>query len=123
MIIFNCSITNAQITKNVPYRVIDESNRLSDNNVTCIYKDNTGFLWIGTASGLDLLDGSTITVFKNSPADTNSISNNYIQWVTQDSSGFFWVGTKNGLNKFDFQQRKFSTVAVLGYGKVNNDGI
>ena len=123
VIIFNCSIANAQITKNVPYRVIDESNRLSDNNVTCIYKDNTGFLWIGTASGLDLLDGSTITVFKNSPADTNSISNNYIQWVTQDSSGFFWVGTKNGLNKFDFQQRKFSTVAVLGYGKVNNDGI
>lgn len=90
------------------FQKIDEENGLSDNAVQCIFKDKNGFMWIGTASGLNVLDGSTITVFKNDFNDPYSLSSNNITVLNSDSSGILWVGTGEGLNFFDPFLRKFS---------------
>lgn len=72
---------------------------LSDNRITCVFKDRTGYMWIGTKSGLNLYDGHDITVFNPGPG--NSISNEMINGITEDKDGKLWVATMNGLNCYD----------------------
>lgn len=75
-------------------------------------------MWIGTSSGLNLLDGSTITVFKNVPGDSFSLCNNSIHSITGDSRGLVWIGTQEGLQYFDPVFRNFHLVPV----RKNNTG-
>ena len=74
-------------TEEVVLHKIDEQNGLSDNNVQCIYKDKNNFVWIGTASGLNLIDGSDITVFRHEAGNPNSLNNNNITAISGDSKG------------------------------------
>lgn len=104
---FNCSFLYAQFTLQ-KFTKIDEENGLSDNNVQCIFKDSKQFVWIGTESGLDLMDGSGITVFKHEPANRNSISSNNITAITGNKDGLIWIGTRQGLNSFDPSIHLFS---------------
>ncbi|MGN6802944.1 MAG: two-component regulator propeller domain-containing protein [Ginsengibacter sp.] len=93
---------------------IDEQNGLSDNNVHCIYKDKNDFVWIGTASGLNLMDGSDITVYKHEPGNPNSIAHNNIAALTSDNKGLLWIGTTGGVNSFDPIHDKFSWFPLKG---------
>lgn len=72
---------------------------LSDNRITCIYKDKKGFVWIGTRNGLNRYDGHRIVTFR--PTAGNSISNEIINDIAEDSRGDIWVATMNGLNRYD----------------------
>lgn len=97
-----------QVSGQVALRKITEQNGLSDNKVTCVYKDRNDFVWIGTASGLNLMNGSSITVFKQDPHHPNSISNNFINAIAGDANGFIWIGTQNGLNSYDAAGNRFT---------------
>src|SRR5215510_8507549 len=90
------------------FEKITEENGLSDNRVTCILKDKTGFLWIGTKNGLNRYDGSSFKIFR--PSGNNSISNETINDLVQDSSGKIWVSTMNGLNIYDPSTDKWETM-------------
>ena len=75
---------------------------LSANNVTCILRDQQGFMWFGTRDGLNRFDGYGFDVYKNIPADSLSLSSNFVTSVIQDRHGDLWVGTwGGGLNRFD----------------------
>ncbi len=78
---------------------LSTENGLSDNRVTCFYKDKKGFMWIGTRNGLNRYDGHAFKVFR--PAAGNSISNEIINAVAEDSRGRIWVATMEGLNIYD----------------------
>lgn len=95
---------------------IDEQNGLSDNNVQCIFKDKNNFVWIGTSSGLNLMDGSDITVYKHQAGNTNSIANNNITAITADKKGLLWIGTTGGTNSFDPIHDKFIWFPLPGKG-------
>jgi ligand-binding sensor domain-containing protein/two-component sensor histidine kinase len=120
---FHFSSSVAQSENQISFQKIDEENGLSDNNVQCIFKDKNGFMWIGTASGLNLLDGSDITVFKNNSEDIHSISNNSISAITDDSTGLLWIGTRHGLNSFDPFLREFTLFPLRKNKDINNDNI
>ncbi|HMO62200.1 MAG TPA: two-component regulator propeller domain-containing protein [Ferruginibacter sp.] len=92
-----CTAAQAQLyLKN---RTITVADGLSDNRVTCFYKDKTGYIWIGTKNGLNRYDGHAFTVYK--PAAKASISNEVINAVTGDRMGNIWIATMNGLNRFN----------------------
>lgn len=75
---------------------------LSNDEVTCIFQDHDGFLWIGTHFGLSRFDGNIFVNFYHSDEDTESISGNNIVDMLQDSSGIFWIATKDGgLTRYD----------------------
>ena len=38
---------------------------LSSNKVRCIFKDERGFVWIGTEDGLNLFDGHSFEVYRH----------------------------------------------------------
>ncbi len=51
---------------------------LSNIQVRGITQDNYGFLWFGTANGLNRYDGSSIKVYRLDPDDPNSLSHNNV---------------------------------------------
>lgn len=81
---------------------------LSNDQLTGLYQDRLGNLWIATyGGGLDRVSaaelGKATPVFEHFRNDSNknSISDNYINVVTEDNDGHIWIGTQNGLNEFD----------------------
>ncbi|HEU5054289.1 MAG TPA: two-component regulator propeller domain-containing protein [Hanamia sp.] len=90
-----------QLQKQLLLHHITEENGLSDNHVKCIYKDKNNFVWVGTLSGLNLIDGSTITTFRHQPGNSNSIIGNDILSITGDKDGCIWIGSSSGLNSLN----------------------
>lgn len=87
---------------------ITEENGLSDNHVHCVLKDHNGFVWIGTADGLNVMDGSQIIIYKHRQDDKQSVSSNEIHCLAEDKAGNIWVGTGNGLNRYNPITKKFT---------------
>ena len=92
-----------------PYRFsrLDISQGLSHNEVNCLLRDENGFLWIGTMSGLNRYDGYTFRVFKHDLRDTTTISDDYIDRIYEGPSHKLWIFTRNGINLYDPLTEKF----------------
>ena len=60
------------------FSCLDINNGLSDNQVNAIYKDRTGFIWIGTLTGLNRYDGHNFKIFKNHSKDITTLLNDFI---------------------------------------------
>ncbi len=80
---------------------------LSNNKITSIIQDNTGFLWIATRDGLNRFDGYSFKVFRPDPGDPNSISSHVIYDLHQDKQGIIWIATYDGLSRFDPDTEQF----------------
>jgi signal transduction histidine kinase/ligand-binding sensor domain-containing protein/CheY-like chemotaxis protein len=80
---------------------------LSHNNVICILQDSKGFIWFGTAEGLNRFDGYNFKICKYEPGNPNSLSHNLIRSFFEDHRGNLWIGTEGGLNKYDLKKNRF----------------
>jgi len=78
-------------------------------HVRKIFKDSNGFYWIGTITGIDVMNESLEIIFhiESSKKDSNSISGNFINDITQDNDGVMWFATENGLNSYNKQTKRF----------------
>ena len=92
---------------------------LSHNTVRCIMQDRDGFMWFGTADGLDRFDGQHYKIFPdNGPQATDGqLGNNSIYSLAQDDKGNIWVGTSRGVYVYDPATETFSRFALS-----TNDG-
>ena len=77
--------------------------RLTDSKVMTFLEDHKGRIWIGTrGDGIYLLNGNTMTHYRNSGAF--SLSNDNVFDIYQDSRQHIWVGTwSGGINLVDEQ--------------------
>ena len=75
---------------------IDIAKGLSHQTVTDIYKDETGYMWFATASGLNRYDGYSIKVFRNIPGDSTSIASNEVKEDDSDIE----IRIKGALDKY-----------------------
>lgn len=73
---------------------------LSDNTVEAIAEDRRGFMWFGTADGLNRYDGQSFVTYRHRADDPTSLSDSFIFSLFLDSAGDFWVGTALGLNRY-----------------------
>jgi signal transduction histidine kinase/ligand-binding sensor domain-containing protein/CheY-like chemotaxis protein/AraC-like DNA-binding protein len=88
---------------------LDVAGGLSNNHITCIFKDARGYMWFGTASGLDRWDGYQFKVYKHDARDSNSLSDNYIEQMFQGPDGKLWIESRAGrFNIYDLTTDKFS---------------
>ena len=70
-------------------------NGLSNNTITCLQKDEAGFLWIGTHEGLNRYDGTTfINILSNS---RNKLPSNNIRKIVFLNKNLLAVATDAGL--------------------------
>lgn len=82
---------------------------LSQSTIYSILQDKRGYLWFGTANGLNRYDGYEFVVYTNNPDDSSSISDNEITSLYEDAEGYLWIGTAKGiLNKFDPNTETFT---------------
>jgi ligand-binding sensor domain-containing protein len=92
------------------FHQLTTENGLSNNSITCVFKNSKGFIWIGTIDGLNRYDGYNFTVFKHISSDSLSISDNFISTIVEDSKGNLWIGTQGGgLNKYDPVLNRFTS--------------
>jgi len=82
---------------------------LSQNEVTCVFQDSKGYLWIGTQAGLNRYDGRKFKIYKNDPLNTNTISSNAINGICEDGNSNLWIATDRGLNVFIRSKGTFET--------------
>ncbi|MFA7287893.1 MAG: two-component regulator propeller domain-containing protein [Melioribacteraceae bacterium] len=81
---------------------------LSQSTILSIIQDRKGFLWIGTANGLNRYDGYSFKIFSHDPMDSNSISDNGILSLFESKDGSLWIGTIEGvLNKYNSKEGRF----------------
>jgi len=80
---------------------------LSQSAVLCILQDQVGFLWFGTADGLNRFDGYTFKVYRHSPSDERTLSNNFIVRLLEDQVGDLWVAPRGVLCRLDRQRGDF----------------
>jgi ligand-binding sensor domain-containing protein len=80
---------------------------LSNKYVHCITKDDRGFLWIGTAEGLNRFDGKNFLNVFSTPDDTNSLSGNVVYDVLAYQPGRLLIATNNGLSVFNTYSNRF----------------
>ena len=84
------------------FRHLTTSSGLSHNVVMDLLQDRNGFLWLGTADGLNRYDGEHFQVFRRSARDSHSLSSNEIKCLLEDRQHGLWVGTNSGgLNRMD----------------------
>lgn len=73
---------------------------LSNNDINAIAQDEKGFLWIGTANGLNRFDGTEVVQYFHRDS-SNSIPDNYIFCLKALPGNFLAVGTRLGLSFYN----------------------
>lgn len=83
------------------YTGLNGSPRLTHQTIKYFFEDSQGRFWIGTASGLNLVNRitGTVTRFKSIPADTTTLSHNNIRQIIEDAQHRIWIATSGGLNQ------------------------
>jgi signal transduction histidine kinase/ligand-binding sensor domain-containing protein/DNA-binding NarL/FixJ family response regulator len=78
---------------------------LSSDQVSAIFIDHTGVVWVGTESGLNRLDRATgaFTAYY----ERDGLSNGNVNGILEDEHGDLWLGTSNGLSRFNPRDRTF----------------
>ncbi|MEW6507778.1 MAG: two-component regulator propeller domain-containing protein [Bacteroidota bacterium] len=93
---------------------------LSQSSIYCIHQDKKGFLWFGTANGLNRYDGYSFKVYSSDPFDTTTISDNSILSICEDENGIIWIGTTDGiLNRYDRRTGIFKRINITAGLKSN----
>lgn len=101
-------IAFAAANVNVRFRNIRTQNGLSNDDVNCIFKDSHGFMWFGTASGLNRYDGYSIRIFHSQRPDTTALRDNYVQKIQEDADGNLWICAGDTYSVFNPVNERFS---------------
>jgi signal transduction histidine kinase/ligand-binding sensor domain-containing protein/ActR/RegA family two-component response regulator len=97
------SLTSVCLAQQYSFR--DYIDGLGNLSVNCLLQDRSGFLWIGTESGLYQYDGSRFWQF----GQKEGLPGGFVRALASDRDGRLWVGTRDGL-AFSTGQGSFSTV-------------
>ena len=101
---------------------------LSHNEVRCMLRDSRGFLWVGTANGLNRFDGHAFQVFLPEPNRPNSIGGEAIAALAEGADGRIWIAHNHGLDLYDPARDTFLAINpqpedVSGWFFGNNSSI
>ncbi len=85
---------------------------LSHGDVLSVYQDHEGYVWIGTANGLNKYDGVKFTVYKHDQKDLTSLPSSYITCIYEDKKNNLWISTatSNGLCRYNRETCNFERI-------------
>ncbi|MDW7690245.1 two-component regulator propeller domain-containing protein [Flammeovirgaceae bacterium SG7u.111] len=86
---------------------INTSHGLVNNQVTSVFKDSRGFVWIGTSSGLSRFDGSGFKNFRYDRNDSSTIIENDISDIEEVESGDILIRTTGRYTLYDIKKEVF----------------
>ncbi|HXB11366.1 MAG TPA: two-component regulator propeller domain-containing protein, partial [Bacteroidia bacterium] len=88
---------------------LDITNGLADNQVNSIFKDDKGFMWFGTTSGISRYDGYKFRTFKHDAKDASSLGENNVISINEGPENTLWIFTHSGISIYNSTTEKFST--------------
>ena len=84
---------------------------LSSKEISSVFQDSDGFIWFGTANGLNRYDGTSFNVFNlanhNFPGESENITS-----IKEYGKAQLWIGTAAGLVKYDKLHSRFSNIPL-----------
>jgi len=86
---------------------------LPNSQVSSIYQDSSGYIWMCSEGGLIRFDGMRFETFRHDRERETSISSSSVNCMQEDSRGNTWVATANGLNLFDTEHSEFRRFELL----------
>ncbi len=92
---------------NFRFNRLNVTEGLSSSNIKSIIQDKKGFIWIGTANGLNRFDGYISKTYKHKPSNPTSLPDNDIVEIFEDSDANLWIGTFGGLCMYDKDKNNF----------------
>ena len=118
-----CSLSFAQNSQ-LKFERFSTEQGLSQSTVNCIYRDQKGFLWIGTVGGLNRFDGYSFKVFRPVPGDTSGLRSASIGFIYPDAkypNKSLWVGTEDGrLYRFNLQTEQIDQIPIRFNNQILN---
>jgi diguanylate cyclase (GGDEF)-like protein len=78
------------------FRHITPQDGLSQNTVTAIHQDSTGFMWFATENGLNRYDGYEVVRYHRDRTQPNGLASDFIWQIAEDASGDLWLATVGG---------------------------
>lgn len=106
--LLNLSCYVYAIDNNINFNKITIQDGLSQTSVEAIFQDSEGYMWFGTADGLNRYDGKEFKIFRYKDNE-KSIPSNYISSIIEDDYGNIWVGTSEGLSRINKRNWKIKT--------------
>lgn len=87
---------------------------LSHQAVTCVLKDQEGFMWFGSWDGINRFDGHSFISYKSSPGDKSILGNDRVDQILEDQSGHLWIlAYDKQVYRFDKKTKEFFPLAGL----------
>jgi PAS domain S-box-containing protein len=99
-------------TEKMSFKKLTPEMGLSHGDVICFYQDHEGYMWIGTADGLNKYDGVTFTVYKHKLRDSTSLPNSCVVGIYEDRKNNLWVATAtpDGLCRYNRETDNFEKI-------------
>jgi signal transduction histidine kinase/CheY-like chemotaxis protein/ligand-binding sensor domain-containing protein/AraC-like DNA-binding protein len=88
-------------------QITSNSHKLSDNKAYCLLVTGDS-LWVGTNSGLNLIDLKTDSIVAQY-FEEDGLCNNIVYSIYKDEKGNLWMSTNKGISHFNVKAKKFST--------------
>jgi signal transduction histidine kinase/ligand-binding sensor domain-containing protein/DNA-binding response OmpR family regulator len=82
-------------------------NGLPHNDINCFYKDQKGFLWLGTMAGLARYDGYRFKVYNHRSKNSSTISDSDVRTINEGPDQKLWIETRAGLDIYDPETERF----------------
>jgi len=99
--------------ENFKFKRISTTEGLSNSWVRCFFQDDFGFIWIGTADGLNRFDGINVKVYRPWASINSSLGDITINDIIKKDDKNFWVATDIGLFQFNIATEDFSLDTLL----------
>lgn len=95
------------------FRTLGIQQGLSNQMVNAVVKDSCGFVWVGTADGLNRYDGMRFRVFRHEPDNPRSLSTSWVNCLYMTRDGRMLVGTERGVNLYDPEKENFTMLSAV----------
>lgn len=119
-----CLVFRAVTGMEHKFKYYTDNSGLSSNTIQCLYQDEKGYIWVGTADGLDRFNSCDFTNYRSDHRRAHTLENNCVYSLCAE--GFpngdrIWVGTSDGVYIFDSKDESFVNLPILSDGEVRHN--
>src|SRR6476661_2802501 len=101
------------------FETIGVNDGLSQSSVYCVYQDKAGFIWIGTADGLNRYDGASIKTFRV-PSSPSHLRTSYVRGqIFEDANNNLWFANESGIHCYNAIQERVVTAREFPLSSYN----
>ena len=116
LVTWTYTIAQPKDKNQVKFKRIGEDYGLSSNWVRCVYQDTNGFIWFGTADGLNRFDAYECKTFRPKNKQGSSYVGTHVNDIKTKSKDELWVATYSKMYIFsDNNLKVYDKLPALEY--------